>query len=197
MATLFTRAERAYAEALILSAGGTLPPVPTPPAVLPASPVAKAARLLTFGLIGGALVARIAGADALATGLTLLLIVVSTVLLAGGSIGPVARATGLLPLPVGTAAFRAVSLALIAAGLLALPLLLPVLAVVFGFRLLVRMRRSLMTTVDRSARELELARIRGGATPRIYGLIDERHGGDARRLEIYGDEVARIRASGR
>jgi hypothetical protein len=54
-----------------------------------------------------------------------------------------------------------------------------------------------MTTVDRSARELELARIRGGATPRIYGLIDERHGGDARRLEIYGDEVARIRASGR
>lgn len=197
MATLFDRAERAYAEALILAHGGTLPPAAPRPAILPASPAAKAARLLTFGLIGAALVARIAGIETAATGLTLLLIVVSTVILAGGTITPIARATGLVPLSIGTAAVRAVSLALVAAGLLAFPVLLPVLGLVFGVRLLVRMRRSLMVTVDRSARELELARIRGGATPRIYGLVDERHGGDATRLTAYGDEVARIRAAGR
>ena len=197
MATLFTRAERVYAEALILSTGGTLPAASTPSAILPTAPVARAARLLTLGLIGAALAARVAGADSLATGLTLLLIIASAVILAGGSIPPVARATGLLPLPVGTAAVRAISLAAVAYGLLVLPALLPVLGAVFGLRLLVRMRRKLMAAVDRSARELELARIRGGATPRIYGLVDERHGGDAHRLEAYGDEVARIRASGR
>jgi hypothetical protein len=197
MTTLFDRAERAYAEALILASGGSLPPAPPHPALLPASPAAKVARLLPLSLIGASLLAHLAGADAAATGLTLLLIVVSTLLLAGGTITPIARATGLAPLSIGTAAVRAVSLALVAAGLLAFPLLLPVLGLVFGVRLLVRMRRSLMTTVDRSARELELARIRGGATPRIYGLIDERHGGDATRLATYGEEIARIRASGR
>lgn len=197
MATLFDRAERAYAEALILAHGGTLPPAPLRPSILPASPAAKVARLLTFGLIGAALVARLTNADAAATGLTILLIGVSAILLVGGTITPIARATGLVPLPVATAAVRAVSLALVATGLLVLPPLLPLLGLVFGLRLLVRMRRQLMTTVDRSARELELTRIRGGATPRIYGLVDERHGGDATRLAVYGEEIARIRAAGR
>lgn len=197
MSDLFTRAERAYAEALILHHGGHLPPEPPRPIALPAAPLARAARLLTLALIAGALAAHVLEANDVATALTLLLLTTSAALLVGGSIRPVAQVTGLAPLSVGTAAVRAVSLAAVAAGLLSFPLLLPVLGLIFGLRLLYRMRRQLMRGVDHSARELELARLRSGATPRIYGLIDERHGGDARRLRSYGEEVARIRTSGR
>jgi hypothetical protein len=197
MSHLFTRAERAYAEALILHHGGTLPPTPPRPIALPVAPVARAARLLTLGLIAAALSARLLGASDAAAALTLLLLLSSAALLAGGSIPSLARASGLVPLTIRTAGVRAVSLSAVAVGLLSFPPLLPLLGLAFGLRILFRMRRQLMAGVDRSARELELIRLRGGAPPRIYGLIDERHGGDPRRLAAYGEEIARIRTTGR
>lgn len=189
----FVHLERLYAEALLAHHGLISPEAA--PAAAPLSRRRLLLRVLPYTLLVAALVAAAAGATTLATALLVALTGLAPLLLLVRAVGPLRRTLHLSRLTLRSAAIELAISGALLAGLTVAPGLLPPLGAFFTVRLLYGMRHRFRSIADASTIRLERARIARGVEPRIYGLVDERHGGDATRLAHHGEEIARLRAS--
>ena len=181
----FVHLERLYAEALLRHYGRFAEP--------PAAPRNKISRRrLLIRLLPYLLLAAAAGAVFLRD-----LFLASWLILLASALRPIGRRLDLAAPTVGGAGVELLIDGLLLLALTVLPGLLPPLGIFFTLRTLYLVRGRIQRYTDRATVRLELGRLARGAEPRIYGLADERHGGDARRLAHYGEEIARLRASTR
>ena len=191
----FVHLERLYAEALLRHYGRFAEP--------PAAPRNKISRRrLLIRLLPYLLLAAAAGAVFLrdlflASWLLASITLVSPLILLASALRPIGRRLDLAAPTVGGAGVELLIDGLLLLALTVLPGLLPPLGIFFTLRTLYLVRGRIQRYTDRATVRLELGRLARGAEPRIYGLADERHGGDARRLAHYGEEIARLRASTR
>jgi hypothetical protein len=112
-------------------------------------------------------------------------------------VSPLRERLGLTAPSAAGAAFELLLSGALLLALTVLPELLPPLALLFTLRTLYAIRHRIRDWTDRATIRLERERLTRGTTPRIYGLVDARHGGDATRLAHHGEAVARLRGATR
>lgn len=171
----FAHLERLYAEALLRHHGRfTEPPAA---ARAPISRRRLLIRLLPYLLLLAAVGAVFMRELYLASWLLASITLVSPLILLASAVRPIGRRLHLSAPTVGDAGVELLIDGLLLLALTVLPGLLPPLGIFFTLRTLYLVRGRIRVYTDRATIRLELARLSRGIEPRIYGLVDERHGG--------------------